>query len=77
MFMITFDIFNTTFVPYIFCKLIFRGNYDHNTPLCDTPQLDDMPLCDTRDDCMIRLDAKNVACPRSCFMMGLLNFTPL
>ena len=37
-FMITFDfIFNIFCIPYIFWKFIFQWNYDHDTPLCDTP----------------------------------------
>ena len=43
-------IFDTICVPYIFRKSIFGWNCDHDTPLCDTPLLEDMPLCDTPDE---------------------------
>ena len=46
-FMITFDfIFNTVSVSCIFRKFIFWWNYDHDTPLCDTSPLEDIPLCE-------------------------------
>ena len=49
--MTNFDfIFDTICVPYIFRKFIFWWNYDHGTPLCDTPPLEDTPLCDTHDE---------------------------
>ena len=39
-FVITFDfIFNTCCVSYIFRKFIFRLNYNHDTLLCDTPNV--------------------------------------
>ena len=50
-FMTNFNfIFDTICVPYIFRKSIFGWNCDHETPLCDTPLLEDTPLCDTPDD---------------------------
>ena len=42
-------IFDTICVPYIFRKSIFGWNCDHDTPLCDTPLLEDTPPCDTPD----------------------------
>ena len=50
MFMITFDfIFNTLFAPSTLRQFIFQLNYDRDTPLFDTPPLDDMLLCGTRN----------------------------
>ena len=46
-------IFITICVPYIFRKFIFWCNYNHDTPLCDTP-FDDMPLCDTPEDMQVQ-----------------------
>ena len=53
-FMTNFNfIFDTICVPYIFRKSIFGWNCDHETLLCDTPLLEDTPLCDTPDDMFI------------------------
>ena len=30
-------IFDTICIPYMFWKIIFHWNYDHDMPLCDTP----------------------------------------
>ena len=50
-FMTNFNfIFDTICVPYIFRKSIFGWNCDYDTPLCDTPLLEDTPLCDTPDE---------------------------
>ena len=42
--------FNTISVPFIFRKYFFQWNNDHDTPLCDTPLLDNTSPCDTPDE---------------------------
>ena len=67
--MVTFDfIYNQICVSYIFLKFVFRWNYDHDMALCDTPPLDDTPLCDTPNEIILHTNHGG-AVTKQCFVL--------